>query len=218
MPDAKSRRATPRVALLDFGCSKTLSPRQRAALARLYLALSRRDEHGIYTAAVEMGVRTRHMDTKVIVRSPPHPRQTLYKPRHRLLPPNPPCPRLDAASSRASAMAPGQVDFAMHFFDRDMTTSMSPPVYLLHLSRQRDQITGLPADYMLVARSSLLLRGLGGKLRAPQQCGRSWGGAAKAYLRSVGEPERLSEEAAIAAAPPPRRLWLRGRRGTTFEV
>ena len=56
-----------RIGLLDFGCSKTLTDAQRASLARLYVAFAKRDDEGIYRAAVEMGVRTRHMDKRVIV-------------------------------------------------------------------------------------------------------------------------------------------------------
>ena len=74
------------------------------------------------------------------------------------------------------------LDFAVHFFDRDVAP-LSPPAFLLSL-RARDKITSLPHEYMLVARSSLLLRGLGGKLRAPQQCARSWEGEARRYLRN----------------------------------
>ena len=54
-----------KLGLIDFGCSKTLSDPQRASLARLYVALARRDEEGVYRAAVEMGIRTRHMDKRV---------------------------------------------------------------------------------------------------------------------------------------------------------
>jgi predicted unusual protein kinase regulating ubiquinone biosynthesis (AarF/ABC1/UbiB family) len=53
--------------LATQGCSKTLTDPQRASLARLYVALGRRDEEGVYRAAVEMGIRTRNMDRKVIV-------------------------------------------------------------------------------------------------------------------------------------------------------
>ena len=141
-----------KLGLLDFGCSKTLSDPQRASLARLYVALARRDEEGVYRAAVEMGIRTKSMDKQVII------------------------------------------NFVTHFFDRDMTSAMSPPAYLLSLSKI-DKITGMPKDYMLVARSTLLLRGLGGKLRAPQQCGRSWEKLASEYLKRAGEEEKLSQEA-----------------------
>lgn len=141
-----------KLGLIDFGCSKTLSDPQRASLARLYVALARRDEEGVYRAAVEMGIRTRHMDKRVMI------------------------------------------NFVTHFFDRDMTTAMSPPAYLLSLSKI-DKITGMPKDYMLVARSTLLLRGLGGKLRAPQQCGKSWEKLASDYLKRAGEEEKLSQKA-----------------------
>jgi hypothetical protein len=88
------------------------------------------------------------------------------------------------------------VDLVTHFFDRDVRP-LSPPAFLLTLN-ERDKVTGLPKDFMLVARSSLLLRGLGGKLRAPLQCGRSWERAAASYLSSVGERERITEEEAAA--------------------
>jgi predicted unusual protein kinase regulating ubiquinone biosynthesis (AarF/ABC1/UbiB family) len=74
------------------------------------------------------------------------------------------------------------VDFATHFFDRDVAP-LSPPAFLVSL-RARDRITSLPHEYMLVARSSLLLRGLGAKLRAPQQCARSWEREARRFLHS----------------------------------
>ena len=45
-----------------------------------------------------------------------------------------------------------------------------------------DQIVSLPQDFMLVARSSLLLRGLGGKLRVPISCAESWKQEAVARL------------------------------------
>jgi predicted unusual protein kinase regulating ubiquinone biosynthesis (AarF/ABC1/UbiB family) len=49
------------------GCSKTLTDPQRASLARLYVALAKRDEEGVYRAAVEMGIRTRNMNKRVII-------------------------------------------------------------------------------------------------------------------------------------------------------
>ena len=69
---------------------------------------------------------------------------------------------------------------------------MSPPAYLLSLSKI-DKITGMPRDYMMVARSTLLLRGLGGKLRAPQECGKSWEKLALECLKRAGEEQKLSE-------------------------
>jgi hypothetical protein len=46
-----------------------------------------------------------------------------------------------------------------------------------------DPITALPTEYMLVARSTLLLRGLGAKLRAPQRMSTAWAGEARRFLR-----------------------------------
>ncbi|EOD33851.1 ABC1 family protein [Emiliania huxleyi CCMP1516] len=128
-----------RLGLLDFGCSKTLSARQRASLARLYMGLSARDDDAVVSAAVEMGMRTKHMDRSVIVQ------------------------------------------FATHFFDRNVA-DCSPPAFLLQLNQQ-DKITALPKEYMLVARSSLLLRGLGAKLQAPQHVSAVWAKEARRYLR-----------------------------------
>ena len=73
-----------------------------------------------------------------------------------------------------------------------LRSAMSPPAYLLSLSKI-DKITGMPRDYMMVARSTLLLRGLGGKLKAPQECGKSWEKLASDYLKRAGEDEKLSE-------------------------
>ena len=69
---------------------------------------------------------------------------------------------------------------------------MSPPALLLHLNTI-DKVTGLPRDYMLVARSTLLLRGLGAKMQAPVSCAAVWESEARAFLRT---PEAA---AAIAA-------------------
>ena len=72
--------------------------------------------------------------------------------------------------------------FATHFFDRDIADPpMSPPAFLLSL-RAIDPITSLPREYMLVARSSLLLRGLSAKLRAPQKISDVWAAEARRYL------------------------------------
>ena len=136
-----------RLGLLDFGCSKTLNRTQRASLARLYVALAARDDEAIAAAAVEMGVRTKHMNKTVIVQ------------------------------------------FASHFFDRNIA-DVGPHIFLLELNRI-DRITSLPKDYMLVARSSLLLRGVGAKLHAPQQVARAWEPEARRYL------ERLEEDGDI---------------------
>ena len=125
--------------LLDFGCSKTLSPTQRADLARLFVALDKRDEDGIVEAAVAMGMKTKNMNREVII------------------------------------------NFATHFFDRDLAP-MSPPQYLLEL-KAIDKITSLPKEFMLVARSSLLLRGLGAKLHAPVRMSSVWAKEARRYLR-----------------------------------
>lgn len=57
-----------------------------------------------------------------------------------------------------------------------------------------DKITGMPKDFMMVARSTLLLRGLGGKLRAPQQCGKSWEKLAADYLRRADQVEMITEQ------------------------
>ena len=73
------------------------------------------------------------------------------------------------------------VDFATHFFDRDLAP-MSPPQYLLEL-KAIDKITALPKEFMLVARSSLLLRGLGAKLHAPVRMSSVWAKEARRYLR-----------------------------------
>ena len=140
------------IGLLDFGCSKTLSPAQRASLARLYVALSTKDEAAIASAAVEMGMRTRHMGS--------------------------------AASNHVL------VSFATHFFDRDLTT-MSPPAYLLSL-KAIEPITALPNEYMMVARSSLLLRGLGAKVRAPQKVSQVWASEARRYLKAYEASEGMA--------------------------
>ena len=131
-------RAASELALLDFGCHKTLTVSQRTTLAKLYIGFAESDEDAIVDAAVEMGVRTRNMDRAVIR------------------------------------------DFVTHFFDRDVA-QMSPPAFLLALSK-RDKVTALPREFMLVARSSLLLRGLGGKVGAPQQCSRRWQHEARRFI------------------------------------
>ena len=135
----KNRGGSGGLGLIDFGCAKTLTPEQRANLARLYVALHDGDDEGVVDATVAMGMRTRRMDGKVIRR------------------------------------------FATHFFDRDLAP-LSPPQFLLQL-RSEDLITALPKEYMLVARSSLLLRGLGAKLHAPQRVSSVWAKEARRYLR-----------------------------------
>ena len=79
--------------------------------------------------------------------------------------------------------------FATHFFDRDIAhPPMSPPAFLFSL-RKIDPITSLPREYMLVARSSLLLRGLGAKLHAPQRMSAVWADEAQRYLDAEGGRE-----------------------------
>lgn len=76
---------------------------------------------------------------------------------------------------------PPQVRFATHFFDTELEP-VSPPQFLLTL-RQIDKITAMPTEYMLVARSSLLLRGLATKLHCPQRMSDAWVCEARRYLR-----------------------------------
>jgi len=134
-----------RLGLLDFGCSATLNPTQRAILARLIVALAEKDEDGIVSAATDMGMRTKHMDRSVIVQ------------------------------------------FVTQCFDYDVVPVS--PLHVMEYLESIDKITQFPEEYMLVARSSILLRCLSVKLRGPKRMAKAWEGEARLYLQKFQQQQ-----------------------------
>ena len=83
---------------------------------------------------------------------------------------------------------------AVLFFDRDddlVTGGKNTQAYIEEL-QARDATVALGDDYVLVARASLMLRGLGHLLNQHRSVARAWAPLAEKVLRGAGEdPERL---------------------------
>ena len=173
-PHPGNQMITPRgdVALIDFGCCKALSAVQRTTLARLVVALADGDDDAAVAAVRAMGFATRRSD-------------------------------------RAVAL-----DFARYYFDENRAAGAtargggggggggllpSPPHFTAQLNR-RDPIRAMPEEYMLVARASLLLRGLAAKLRVPLSCADAWSADARAWLAEADAAAAAAERGAPPTA------------------
>ena len=75
------------------------------------------------------------------------------------------------------------------YFDKDdrVTTGGRNPQAVVEDLQARDPVRVVPDSFVLVARASLMLRGLGHMLNQHRSCAAAWAPLAEGVLRAAGE-------------------------------